>query len=264
MNWTEVDAESSILWIQSKLASVGGSNDTDWLGNRLNCCLPAGYEVYIKVFHEVLEDLTVQDRNVTWDEAEESSSISDDALASIISNTTLERSSPEDGFPSRRVRWAELAARYGLKFHPEINVRSFSRKFPRGSWPRYLVGPTEGSLSPEEFRRLLTVLQDHASADEVFMYWDLPMEVQGKDSYCIAGELDSPLEMAWPPGVDSTPSYVWPASRTWIVHTNYDLSFTLVATNASSAYDLLSDDSLETIKIPYSARIDRFSDTVNG
>jgi hypothetical protein len=265
MSWRPVDANASISWMLSSLVPVAGRRDANWSGNRINCCLPSGYAVYLKVFHEILEDLSVSDRSATWnDESSRDTpkSAFEERLQDVLSNSVLERSAPDEPFPSRRISWADLAARYGLTFHPELSHSSFSRRFPGRSWPRYLVGPEEGSLSAEEFPALIECLLSRSDGQDVYIYWGLPCEVRGKDPVCLRGSLHD-ANLPWPEGVRETPSYMWPVSQAWIVHTDYDSTHTLVAADEVLAYEILKCPNLEAVKINYKSRIDWSSDQIN-
>lgn len=268
MAWTVVDAEA-VRWILSlRIPTQEKFGSRKSKGVTLAAALPSGFPQYIKILHEISEDLSIADRHVTWDEWDRAQPVpadqSDDEarLEGILSQSTLARANPEGEYPSRRIRWSELCERYGLQYHAELTCNSFSRKFPKHSWPRYLVGPAEGSLTSDEFLALLQCIVESGGDEEVYMYWELSRLCRGEDACCIKGRLLDE-DVPWPAGLSFTPEYIWPESRQWIVHTDYDLTFTLVAATEALGRRLLSSPVLEALAIPFEMRIDDKSDRVN-
>lgn len=265
MPWKPVPAEASAAWLLSQLAPVRNARDTDWSGNRIDCCLPPGYPVYVKVFHAIHEDLTISDHEPTWDDWQRENApplAESDAVGKLLASGTLIRGAPDNDYQARRVFWSALAERYGLTFHPEINQQSFGRRFRKRSWPRYLVGPEEGTLTDAEFTALLACILAACPNEPVNMYWELAQFTRGQEPLCIRGKLGEPID-AWPDGLDSSPEYIWPESREWVIHTDYDSTFTLVAATEALAHQLTSNDVLESLVVPSDIRIDWQSDAVN-
>ena len=63
---------------------------------------------------------------------------------------------------------------------------------------------------------------------------------------CI-GDLASLLESD---DLDGTPSNIWPADRSWLVYTDFDLWGTKVSGSAHLVERLVADPELETMRLP--------------
>lgn len=268
MGWQVVEASLAAAWFMNQLTPVKGAADADWNGNSLSCCVPPGYPTYLKLFHTILEDLSIHDKNVTWDEWDRAQakpatrSATEERIEHVLSGATLSYAQPQGDFPSRRVLWRDLAARYGLKCHAEFNNTSLSRRFRNRSWPRHLIGPSEGTLTPEEFRSLVECIVQTDEAEDLYFLWHLPRVVRGQHPYCVRGRFpDSTIP--WPESIELTPEYIWPESRAWIVHSDYDSTHTIVAASEALAVEILRSTELEALVVPFGTRIDSGADRIN-
>ena len=67
-------------------------------------------------------------------------------------------------------------------------------------------------------------------------------------------------------GVDESvpgPEFVWPADRSWIVNTDYDLASTYVACDEDLADAILADPTLEALPVSRDTRVDDGADRIN-
>jgi len=212
--------------------------------------IPALYTGYCKIFHPVYEDLSVADRTITWDQdAKKSLALRGKDYSEGVPELTLARGFPEPGFPRRRIPWRRLAERYGLEFHPEMDEWAFHRIFPR-SWPRYLAGPTQGTLERDSARRVVEVLRPFTRDQVCYFLFETVFE--GSAVYEAA--LDEAPEIADPTDAPRlTPKgatlYWWPADRSWCVCTNRDLVYTFVGGPPTLIDAFLDDPILECVPV---------------
>jgi len=222
-------------------------------------CVPPVFEAYLKLLHPVYEDLSVADRELSWDQAEGAAEAAhtDEAVGALLGSSVLVRGRPEGGFPSRRVRWAELAERYGVPLTPEVSAWCFSRRFPQGSWPRYLVGPEEGNVEPELLQPLLEVLRAHRPAEQVYFRWDVIATTACESDLLYVGELEELLGIASRVEAHGSPTHWWPADRSWCVCTDWDLTFSLLGGSAELIGDVAARWELESVALTPRTRVDR-------
>lgn len=174
-----------------------------------------------------------------------------------MNRATLVYGGPQPGARLARIRWAKLAQRLALPFAPTLSAASFTRRFPGQSWPRRLTGPEEGNLPSPDREILLSILQSHTYVDRCFFHvWYLSTLDWKEDLLFEAALADAaafPNKMA---NVRNTPTHWFPADRSWLVCTDYDLTFTIVAGSKRLAHDLLNNPSLECLAITPGTRVD--------
>ncbi len=132
----------------------------------------------------------------------------------------------------------------------ELSSASFTRQFPGGSWPKYLIGPQEGTLASVERDALMSVLHRHTGIDRcLFHCWWLATS-EWKDDLLFEGVLDDARR--FPDDVQDvhyTPTYWFPENRSWLVCTDYDLTFTLVGGPELLVRELLDHHTLECVSV---------------
>lgn len=139
-------------------------------GVRLENLVPAVFPAYCKLFHPIYVDPEVSGRSTSWHQAESQGRPDLGVLAGLRAGGTLVRESSDGRVKGERVRWRELAERYGLTFHSEIHADSLTKAFG-GSWPRYLLGPDEGRLDDETCDALVSVLGPLTGAVPCYFYY---------------------------------------------------------------------------------------------
>lgn len=250
---------SDCSWITTGVAElIPGTNST------VAHCIPPIFTSYTKILHPICEDLLVQDKELTWQEEDKAKTPmpapeteTERTLADILSRATLVYGGSHSGSRLVRIRWAELAGRLGLSVGPTISAQSFTRQFPGRSWPRHLIGPQEGSIEGPERDALASVLCRHTDADRTFFrFWFLATTDLENDKL-FEGLLDEvslfPDEAL---GVRCTPTHWFPEDRSWLVCSDYDLTFTLVGGSASLAQELLDHPVLECVPVRPETRVD--------
>lgn len=227
-------------------------------------CVPPMFEAYVKVFHPIFEDLSIEDRQLSWDQAEkrllpEPVSVQD--AECVVRRSTLVYSGAEAGSLLRRISWKELAKQYNMAYKATLSANSFSRRFPGGSWPRYLSGPAEGSLEAETRDELAAIL-DRAfpGTDCYFHFWFLAATVW-PDDLLYRGAIK---EVAvFPDKVEEvrlTPTHWFPQDHSWLVCTDYDLTFTLVGGPESLIASVMQSGLLECVRVGPDTRVDNRAD----
>lgn|SRR3989442_323405 len=219
-------------------------------------CVPKGYTAYCKLFHSIFEDLSVTDRTLTWNDVKGQENIH--ALGSIVTSAT-----PKMPFSGRRIRWQELAERYHLTFHPEIDCNTFTRNFPGRSWPRYLVAPSEGSLDNDICDRLAGLLKPFTGTQKCYFHYDLISTRKNESDLLFEGILGDVVQTYDLEEVYGSPTHWWPDDRGWCAHTDWDLTFTLIGGRTQLIEVLISDRDLECVQVDLSSRVDWYSDRIN-
>ena len=229
-------------------------------------CVPPIFPSYVKIFHPIYEDLSVQNEELTWqDDATANPAVVDPHnerdIQDILSGSTVVYGAIEPGSRPVPIRWSQLARRLGIPFVPILSSWSFTRRFPGKSWPKHLIGPEEGNLASVERDMLISVLRGHAGTDRcLFHFWMLATS-NWKEDLLFEGVLDDayrfPDELH---GVRCTPTHWFPEDRSWLVCTDYDLTFTLVGGPERLVCDLLDHHALECVSVQPGTRVDSKAD----
>jgi|SRR5690625_1756894 len=174
----------------------------------------------------------------------------------------------------RRLTWSELGQRDGFDFwavagrwpRPSFTPQSewadpavlpaSSRPHigptTADSWPASIVPPPEGSLEEESLQALIAVLSEHtapAALRDCSAHYGLVLFMAGCVSVVYAGELgDVPALVESRDGTRFTPSNIWPADRSWLVYTDFDLLATRVSGSAELIDALCADTRLDTVR----------------
>lgn len=244
---------NAAIWIEEALPTLLESDDPAWCGNFVSHCLPAVYPAYAKIFHPIYEDDGVEDRGVSWAQADDE--------PEMIGRLVSVGSGPDPS--GSRVTWRDLAEELGLRFHSEVNEHSLIRAFPQKSFPRYLLGPEEGSLDRPTCQALIQALTPHASGEACFFYY-VSIATPGIEPLLFRGALPEVLQSFNLEGVYGTPTYWWPESRSWCVCTDWDLTFTLVGGSEELLNSVLSSAKLEALRVTPASRVDWKADRLNG
>ncbi len=225
-------------WFKELLTPFDPYNEN---GNLVSCCVPPIYESYGKIFHRIEEDLAIVDRSLTWSE---STNVDD-----------------FDTNSRQRIRWRDLAERLGLRMHPELNDESF---FLGKSWYRYLFAPDAGILDEEDCRELVSTIKSCCNTGPCYFLYDLMTTENYESDLLFEGSLDDIFEVRNIEKVRASPTAWWPEDRRWFVHTDYDLTFTLVGGSEQLIDALVASKVVECIKVNPGHRIDYRADKLNS
>lgn len=256
MTIERIESDEKFQWIRDGTARIRSTEDTDFIGNFVSDCIPPVYAAYCKLFHPIYTNASVPAKTGSW------------ASAEIYPwNKTIGRLvsiSTNFGPQGRRVRWQELADNFGLQFHPEFNKQSLTRVFPDQSFPRSLLGPDEGDLDSPTCLRLINNLEPYTNEQLCFFHYDLIATPELEADKSFSGELSEILDFRNDQVArGGTPTHWWSQDRAWLVCTDWDLEFTLIAGSSGLIAQLINDRELECIEVNPKTRIDWNSDQIN-
>ena len=253
-----------------KLKQLDDLSPTEWIEKskkpvteaykpvRVQNCLPSVFAAYCKLFHPIYLDPEVRDHSVSWHKAESQNVDS----VGVRSGGALVRESSHGRMKGDRVRWSELANRHGLTFHPEINVESFTRAFADRSWPRYLLGPDEGTLDNATCDALVSGLSPHVGATRCYFYYS-GLSVAGYAPQLYRGSLADVHGFLEMDHVNASPEYWWPEDHEWCIHTDWDLPFTLIGGSQAIVDAVANHPLLEMQPVTLMSRVDYQADQLN-
>jgi len=217
------------------------------------------------------QDLAIEDKQLTWHGAEKLSRLSNDEQSpdplfeTILGASTLVYGGVTPGSRLAPVRWRELCLKLDIPYASTLSSFSFTRRFESGSWPRYLIGPEEGSLAPRERDALISVLSRHTHVSRCIFHVWLLATTDIQEDLLFSGSLQEaaqfPDEVS---GVRLTPTHWFPEDCSWLVCSDYDLAFTLVGGSEPLIQDLLRNRSLECIRVYPETRVDVKADIVGS
>ena len=250
-----ISDESEFAWIlEGRDKMVGGAESPTWRGNFVSHALPNTFSAYCKIFHPMYEDKSISDFTITWNDFEKTKPHF--PAAEWRRKLLLERRHLR--LRANRVLLRTLAQRYDLTLKPEFSVQSFSKVFPLGSLPRYLVGPHEGTLDVETSAAIVEVLTPFTRAENIFFRFsdylmnDLP--------HLFAGELAEVTTFFEKPQFGGTPEYWWPRDHSWCLCTDWDLTFTLLGGSQPMIASCMRHPAVECVSVNLDTRIDYLAD----
>ncbi|MEJ2865341.1 hypothetical protein [Actinomycetospora flava] len=237
-------------------------SELDWLAAQDDVALlgyaPLGWPAETWVLHGMWEDPEAAALGIprTLEQRWRDEHPGQDGIGILAYESTPFGEPPPAGW--RRLRWSELARRLdtpltGGEFEGYPVPPSFGW-FPIDSWPESIQTPPEGSLDLVSAERLLAVLVEHTSGGS------------GARCFCFYNTLDSPVPMtpvvlAGPlravfdaarlnPG-GLTPDNIWPADRSWLLWSDYDLWGTRLIGSVDVVAAVDADPELETLDFTY-------------
>ena len=173
----------------------------------------------------------------------------------------------------QRLTWSALAQRDGFEFWavdghwPDLRYTPQSNwadpatipavSGPRigpardDSWPASILPPPQASLDEESLLALIEVLTQHTAPSalrDCVAYYG-PVAFMGEGATVYAGKLsDMPALVASQRGTAVTPNNIWPADRSWLIYTDFDLEATRVSGSAELIDALRADDHLDVVR----------------
>jgi hypothetical protein len=220
-------AIDAVAWIKDNLRPQDPFDDPPTetgTGVSVASVLPAGFEVYLRLFHRF------DDNEGHW--------------------TT----------------WSERAEAAGVRYHSQLSERAlalviFNSYALDAPWTT-----TEGSIDDMSRPALSAVLSQRTGPAPVSMYFGLAEEVKGRDPLIIEQAVSALAQDPVHPVFSDHlvgPELVWPADRSWIVCTDYDLHSTYIACNAALAEALSAHPDLEILPTTLDERVDYRRDLIN-
>lgn len=144
-----------------------------------------------------------------------------------------------------RLRWPQVFEAMNLEFEP-----AQAESPPPWDWPPDNTHPSEGSLDERSAERLASLLTRFSGGDVFISYFRPVLNQDGTSENpvfdLILPELPDPdnHEHVWGYG-----EYWWPADLTWVVHTDYDSTATIVAGPEALLQAVLDEPWFEAYRI---------------
>jgi len=213
--------------------------------------MPCRFEAYAKIFHR----LDAHYENIDHPLSDEEIAILKIPSCTPI-RTLVERVRMRNG--STRVRWREVADLLGLPFIPSLSDDWFRARLEPGCWSRYIYGPGEGTLEPDEYAEIASVLSDEKQLQDCFYRLAEVPYVGTGQALLFHGALEEvtaiPVQGTW-----NSPEYWWSSTHEWCVCSDYDLSFTIVGGPRRVISRILSSKLIEAIEVLPDLRVDYFA-----
>jgi len=187
----------------------------------------------------------------------------------------LHRFQRDPVYDERTYTWAEMAARAGVPYGPEITSgRIRGTPEPDVSDSRWLWAPDEGDIDSVS-RGALAELLSARSASDAFFAFGIPASLQGLPVPLVfrsrVAEIEQVRSAAGQLGEHGTtdgpmtgPELWWPEDHAWLVVTDLDADSTIVAAGSDIADAILADPTLEALAVSPDTRLDPWADAPPG
>jgi len=152
-----------------------------------------------------------------------------------------------------RILWSDYSARIKRALALGTTTPPCYRWFPSGSWPMAIEPPTEGSLDERSFRSIIETLELEAPdpSGEYFAFWgEGPSQDDDARIVLYSGTLREIFDFV----NDSdevqpfSPSNIWPANRSWLTSTDWDLWGTQIGGTPELIAAIEANEHLETLR----------------
>ncbi|WP_328304507.1 hypothetical protein [Actinomycetospora sp. NBC_00405] len=211
---------------------------------------PAGWPAETWVLHGMWEDPAAtdpRDADQQWREDNPDQVGGRLDVGVVVYGSTPFPDPPPPGW--RRLRWRELAERLNESLDRPHRAPPSSGWFPIRSWPASIQTPPEGTLDNVCGPRLIDLVAEHTTGGPTtpcFAYYNLLTSPIRMQPSVLTGPLHAILDAAHQCGW--TPTNVWPADRSWLITTDYDLWSTRLAGPPELTAALEGDPELETVR----------------
>lgn len=244
-------------------------------GCTIGHCIPPKFESYCKIFHpfeitpdeaDILEPNKEygQQVNLTFSNNTETglliTQIGKDGKEIDILERQKERLKEYNSKKWDYVTWKSIADKYGLIFHNEINPQTYVDKFQKIGWQKNLNFPSEGYLPRQLLVKLLKILNETSSSNQVYIYQMVPHTIwkDNKDCDLVKCRFNEVLEYF----DNDFIGYLYSADKSWIIFTDTDLDFTIVG-GQKKLIDTFIESELEVLECKSTTRVDNYSDKIN-
>jgi hypothetical protein len=221
-------------WISTARWQLGSRGDGGE-GHTLRHLLPDTFAAYFKILHPLYQDVSIDDRSRAW-------AAGDKFRVSDLVRTT----------------WKQVASEHGVPYHRLINPDAFTKAFG-GTWPRYLLGPDEGTLDADLLKQLGHVMSKQTSSNRWYFEYFIVATADIESDELYVGDDSDLLTANEQAGCRAGPTYWWPDDRAWVVCSDYDLAFTVVAASQAAVQELARTHDFEGFQMHISDRIDHRS-----
>ncbi len=197
--------------------------------HRVSELLPAGYDAYVRIFHPFVQ----------WE------------TEGTATDSTKTRS------------WRSLAAEARVTYHAELTWDALRTVVQRPDRDR-VWSVAEGQMDEPLRSALFGLLAAESRGEAAYFYFRLPRLVRGLEPLLIRAPVGSIDDVRRVEGGHAGPDHVWPASREWLLCTDYDLTSSYVACGTRLAQQLLAAPAIEALPVSLDARVDHGADVLNG
>jgi hypothetical protein len=216
----------------------------DWNGSRVKNFIPKRFSYYGKLMHPLYPDRNIKDENLLWSDCDPD----------------------EKGMINygERIFMKDLAEKYGLKFTKEFSFETIGHLL--GGFPRYLLGPEEGSMDPKMTHEVIKVLTPFTDGSCFFQYDLIKVKDYLEDhgyGYLFYGSLKDVERLGHSEELHGFPTYWWPEDKSWCLYTDLDLDFTLFGGNKEMMQALKINPEIEFMEVDKSTRVDHDADVTN-
>lgn len=198
--------------------------------------VPPYFEAYCMVMHPLFRVPSEAIRPV------DTSALPENAQRLIAESVSV--SADFDETRAERVTWEALCKERGVPWEPGFTPGALGR------WPDgYLTD--EGSPGVEFVTALTSHLEASTGREQGCWFWYMcpPADFDENVRPFYTGklaELPALLETFYAP---YSPTYAWPTDRSWVSHSDYDSSYTVVAACEATIASIEDDDRLETMRL---------------
>lgn len=235
-------------WIKEQTVPYGTSTRNVVMGN----IIPAQFDSYCKIFypftifHDVPATLVPNEqlkKPSHWYFDPQTRKLMADGKEWVPDELVQRRDKGEGS----ATRWKEMGERYGVTFNNQTEIEAYSNKFKEIGWPENLLFPAEGRLPMPMLSVVLDILTRYSGGkDSVRLYLIAPNSMGWKDypKEVVEGRLDE-----IPDYFDRRYFIGWlfPPDRSWILHTDTDLHYTVLG-GPAPLIDMLVKSPLEVLK----------------
>jgi hypothetical protein len=157
-----------------------------------------------------------------------------------------------------KVKWEDIARKYGLQFHHDISPISYSKKFEMLGFPLNLYFPNY-SLDSEDCNKILNALKEFSKTQKVLIH-------SFSDNYDLTTKL-CPIEKMIKDNKDDALNggYIIDENKEWAIYSDYfrDLQMTIIGGSKQLINALKEQTDLEIVECSEFSRVDHYSDTLN-
>jgi hypothetical protein len=251
MNVMHSCPDDEFEWIQSR-SEKPDRTTPNWNGNFVSQLMPIKFEAYAKILHSIEASY----ENIDDPHPLTAREISILKIPPCTKLRSFVEKIREEGRPTR-IRWKTLAQLLAVPFEPEICLEWFRSSTEESvCWPRFLRGPDDGNLNPEEFSEALSVLRAFSGSQDClfrFSQWGIGKK---KKPLTLRGTLNELAPFLGEKSYRFTPEYWWPTDRSWCLCSEFDLKFTVVGGSADLICAILNNATLEALEVTPQTRID--------
>lgn len=154
----------------------------------------------------------------------------------------------------RRLLWRQLAERTDepvVTPGTQPSFVSLPGAHPDGSWPASIEPPAEGSLDREGWSRLVALLTQWSGPATPCLAFIARGASPDQEGHVLAGLLGDAVALYDDELGSGSPANLWPADRSWVTWSDWDLWGTKVSGPTALVEAVLADPELEALRLPW-------------